>query len=245
MKTIMLLNSKGGCGKTTIATNLCGYFATRGTKVALMDFDPQGSSLRWLKQRDQSGLPQVQGIDAATPQPGVTRSWQLRTEADTELLVIDTPAAFDRNQLLNYVNRAEIILVPVMPSHIDIHAAARFIQDLLLIAKVRRLNKRVGIIANRVRKNTLVYRSLERFLDQLDIPLIARLRDAQNYVQAAESGRGIHELLPSRSAGDRSNWWPLLEWLAQSGVTANHSILNSQNQSPLQRQPARLAAHLQ
>ena len=218
MRTIVLLNSKGGCGKTTIATNLSGYYASRGVKTALLDFDPQGSALRWLRQRAQQGLPAVQWIDAASPAVGVTRTWQLRTEPGTELVILDTPAAFDRNQLLDFVVRSEIILVPVMPSAIDIHAAARFIQDLLLIAKVRRQNKQVGIIANRVRQHTRIYHSLERFLAQLDIPLVARLRDAQNYVQGAESGQALHEMLPSRAAQDVGTWGPLIEWLGLSGV---------------------------
>jgi len=218
MKTIMLLNPKGGCGKTTIASNLCGYYASHGCKTALMDFDPQGSSMAWLKRRSKQDMPQIQGIDAAAPPLGMTRTWQLRTAADTELVVIDTPAAFDRHDLLDFVARADILLVPVMPSHIDIHAAARFIQDLLLIAKIRRQNKQVGLIANRVRAHTRVLHSLERFLAQLDIPLVTHLRDTQNYVQSAENGHCIHDLPPSRCERDQSHWQPLFEWLEQVGI---------------------------
>ncbi len=221
MKSVMLLNPKGGCGKTTLATNLAGYFAGTGIKTALMDFDPQKSSLEWLKQRRQLNLPGIQGIDASTPAQGMTRSWQLRTEPGTQLLIIDTPAAFDRTQLLDYVSRADLILIPVMPSHIDIRAGARFIKDLLLIAKIRSHNKPVGLIANRTRVHTKILDKLERFLIQLDIPLLAKLRDTQNYIRAMERGACIHDSSGATLKRDRLDWDALINWLCESGAIEN------------------------
>ena len=108
---------------------------------------------------------------------------------------------------------ADKILVPVLPSDIDIHACSRCIRDLLLVAKVRREDDRLGIIANRVRRNTLIYQSLTRFLETLDIPIVATLRDSQNYVRAAELGIGLHEMKSYVAREDLAQWQPLIEWL--------------------------------
>ncbi len=230
MRRIMVLNSKGGCGKSTIATCLASYYAARGLKTALVDHDPQGSALRWLKRRSvEEQLPEIQGIDGAHPQMGITRSWLLHGgNGQTQMLVIDTPAGVERGNLFELVRQADDFLVPVMPSPIDIHAATRFIQDLLLVGKVRTQGKRIAIIANRVREHTVMYQQLERFLARLDIPEIARLRDTQHYAQAMEQGLGIHELQSRRKEKDLEQWLPLLEWLEErdSHLWDMHTIDN-------------------
>jgi chromosome partitioning protein len=103
--------------------------------------------------------------------------------------------------------------VPVLPSDIDIHACSKCIADLLLIAKVRRDENRIGVVANRVKRNTLIYQSLMRFLETLRIPVIATLRDSQNYVRAAEMGVGLHEMKPNAVEQDLEDWRPMLAWL--------------------------------
>ena len=212
MQRITVLNPKGGSGKTTIATNLAASFATAGLKPALMDLDPQGSSTRWLQKRPKECAP-IHGIAAYSRASAVTRSWQLRVPAQCETVIVDTPAALDPQALPEYTRGADVILVPVMPSDIDIHAAAKCIADLLLVAKIRRADGRIGIIANRVRSNTLVLQSLMRFLNSLDIPLVATLRDAQNYVRSAETGLGIHEMPQWQVRQDLASWEPLTRWL--------------------------------
>ena len=212
MQRITVLNPKGGSGKTTLATNLAASFATAGLKPALMDLDPQGSSTRWLHKRPKE-CAQIHGIAAYSRASAVTRSWQLRVPAHCDTVIIDTPAALDPQALPEYTRGADVILVPVMPSDIDIHAAAKCIADLLLVAKIRRSEGRIGIIANRVRSNTLVSQSLMRFLDSLDIPLVATLRDAQNYVRSAEIGLGIHEMPQWQVRQDLISWEPLTRWL--------------------------------
>lgn len=222
MLTVMLLNTKGGCGKSTIATNLCAAFANRGKKVALMDDDHQGSSYSWLARRAGKPLNKIQGLNAGGPLPkGVTRSWYLRTEPDTDLLVIDTPAAINPDLLADYVKRCDAILIPVMPSRIDIHAVAHFVGDLLVAGKVRQMKKPVGIIANRIKLNTRVYRELERFLVKLQIPLVAKLRDTQNYIQAADIGCGIHEMVASGIESDIESWEPILQWVENLKLDEN------------------------
>jgi chromosome partitioning protein len=178
-----------------------------------MDLDPQGSSMRWLRKRPDDAAP-IHGIAAFEKPTSVTRSWQMRTPADCRTVIVDTPAAIDPRSLAELTRGMDAVLVPVMPSDIDIHATAKCIADLLLIAKVRRSEKRIGIIANRVRNNTRVSQSLTRFLSSLDIPLITTLRDTQNYVRSAEIGMGVCEMPPGQVQQDLPQWNELLSWLA-------------------------------
>lgn len=214
MQRIVILNPKGGSGKTTVATNLAACYAAAGQSPALMDLDPQGSSTRWLNKRQKAQAP-VHGIAAFERSSSVTRSWQLRVPQECSALIVDTPAALDAQRLPEITRGADAVLVPVMPSDIDIHAAAKCVADLLLVAKIRRSDRRIGIIANRVRSNTLISQALLRFLDSLDIPLIATLRDTQNYVRAAQAGLGIHEMPSWQVRQDLGEWEQLMGWLEQ------------------------------
>lgn len=213
LRKIVVLNPKGGSGKTTLATSLAGGLAAQGLPVALMDFDPQGSSTRWLRQRDPA-RPPIHGIAAFERDPARTRSFQLRVPMEVRYLVVDTPAALPVHELVNFTTGAHAILVPVLPSDIDIHAASRLIAELLLTAKVSRRMGRLGVVANRVRENTLSYRKLGRFLERLAITTVAELRDSQSFVHAAEQGLGITELPPSRVRKDLERWGALMGWLA-------------------------------
>jgi len=218
MQRILVLNAKGGCGKTTIATNLAGYFAHRGMVTSLMDYDPQGSSMVWLSLRDPE-RPDIQGIAAYQRRRGVTRSFQLHTPDKVERIIIDSPSGVHGLHLLDYLQSVNTILLPVLPSPIDIHAAAHFIQDLLLIGKIRSRGIRLGIVANRVRENTLAFQDLERFLTTLGIPLVARLRDSQNHMRAAKQGLAIHELKGGRVDRDRERWDTLIRWLDEESAS--------------------------
>ena len=212
LRRIVVLNPKGGAGKTTLAMNLAGYFAATNRPVALMDFDPQGSSTRWLEKRS-SAQGKVYGIAAYEKKMGMTRSFQLRVPTGIQYLVIDTPAAMTTAQLAEFTPGAHAIILPVLPSAIDIHAASRVIADLLLVAKVSRRMGRLGVVANRVRENTLGFRKLMTFLDRLQIPIVGALRDSQNYVHAAEEGSSIHEMHAARTRKDLLSWLPFTSWL--------------------------------
>jgi chromosome partitioning protein len=212
MQRIVVLNPKGGSGKTTIAINLASYLATRGERPVLMDFDPQGSSLRWVKKRQPVQAP-IQAIAAFEKDNRTTRSFQLRIPDSATHVIVDTPAALDPRQLPEVTRDAHKILVPVLPSDIDIHTCSRCIGDLLLVAKIRREDDRIGVIANRVRRNTLMYQSLIRFLHTLGIPIVAIIRDSQNYVRAAELGIGVHEMKSYVAQDDVEQWTPLVAWL--------------------------------
>ncbi|MGH8459148.1 MAG: AAA family ATPase, partial [Nevskiales bacterium] len=194
MRKIVIINSKGGCGKTTLATNLASYYAGRGQRTALFDYDPQGSSLRWLHMRARSERG-IFGVNAAlTGQGGGTRSWQLRVPSETQRIVIDTPAALNLREFGRLMPDADAVLIPVTPSAIDMFATANFIRDLLLVSQIRVNRARIAIVPNRVKANTLSLTGLERFLGTLNITVLSQLRDTQKYVAASEQGLGIHEV---------------------------------------------------
>jgi len=218
MNRIVVLNPKGGSGKTTLATNLASYFASHQQKPVLMDFDPQGSSLRWVRKR-QPAQPAIHVIAAFENDPRVTRSFQLRIPERTTHVIVDTPAAVEPRLLPELTRDARKIIVPVLPSDIDIHACSRCIRDLLLVAKIRREDNRIGVVANRIRRNTLTYQSLIRFLKTLGIPIVATLRDSQNYLRAAELGVGVHEMKSYIVSQDVEEWRPLIEWLEPVAAT--------------------------
>lgn len=212
LRKIVVLNPKGGSGKSTVATNLAAYYAWKGSRVALMDMDPQGSAMRWLRIRP-ADLPFIHGIAAYEKRMGVTRSFALRAPPGTEQLIVDTPAAIAGMQMPEIVRDASAIIVPVLPSDIDIHAASRCIADLLLVAKVHRSEKRLVIVANRARRYTRAFQSLMRFLQSLRIPVAAVLRDSQAYVRSAETGMGLHEMKGALLQDDLDTFRPLVDWL--------------------------------
>ncbi len=211
MRTILVLNPKGGCGKSTIATNLAGYFAMRGKNVSLADCDPQCSSSDWLKVRPEH---------LATINHVPVKKGKLLVPSDTEILILDTPASIHDQKMGRIVNVAQTMIIPVLPSPIDIRAAERFLKHLIKIRK-KTVNKRIKIatIANRVRERTIAAAKLEGYLEKLElpngkrIPFMTLLRASQNYVYAAERGMTIFEMAPSKTFPDREQWQPLLKWL--------------------------------
>jgi chromosome partitioning protein len=201
----MVLNAKGGCGKSTLATNIAVSFARDGREVCIADYDPQRSSLDWLEQRPQD-LPVIRGVPAYEEGlRGVPRS--------TEILVIDAPARVHGPELNELVRRAETILVPVLPSTIDIKACGHFMTELLEIGKVSRKQARLGVVANRTREHTLIFEELDEYLKKLKVPYLASLREAQNYVRAYARGMGVLELPEYLAWPDWKQWEPILEWL--------------------------------
>ncbi len=210
---ILVVNSKGGCGKTTIATNLASLYASRGVDVALVDHDPQGSATYWLQTRTAARRP-VRGVAAWKPTGGgVTRTFERRAAYQARRVVIDTPAGVQPPTLGNLLREADRILIPILPSAIDIKAGARFVGEILLAHEYRARRVPIAVVANRVRRHTLVYAKLERFLRSLEIPFVCSLRDTQHYIRAAEAGDGIFDLPTYGEAHDRASWEALFEWL--------------------------------
>jgi chromosome partitioning protein len=205
MRSILVTNAKGGCGKSTLATNLAAYYASEGFETALADYDPQQSALSWLEDRpdEYALITGIAGFEGGLR--GLSRN--------TEYLIIDSAAGTHGKDLTELVRRAESIIVPVLPSPIDIKAAHRFIDELLGTHKVTDRKARVAVVANRVRDNTLIFDELDEYLDSLKAPYVATLREAQNYIRAYQRGLGIHELPPYLAWPDWEQWDPILEWL--------------------------------
>jgi chromosome partitioning protein len=205
MRHVMVLNAKGGCGKSTLATNIAVFFAREGLEVCIADYDPQRSSLDWLAQRP-ADLPAIKGVEAYDEGlRAVPRS--------TEILVIDAPARVHGTELNELVRRAETIIVPVLPSSIDMKACSHFMAELLEIGKVSRKQARLAVVANRVREYTLIYEELDQYLGKLKVPYLGSLREAQNYVRAYARGMGVLELPDYLAWPDRQQWEPINAWL--------------------------------
>ena len=222
MQRIVVLNPKGGSGKTTVATNIASHFAVRGEHPVLMDYDTQGSSSHWARMRHKAQA-QVQLVSVFERNALATRTFQLQLPKDASRVIIDTPAAVDAHDMPALTQIADKILVPVLPSDIDTYACSRCVQNLLLVAKVRRRENRLGIIANRVRRNTLSSQSLLRFLDTLGVPIVATLRDSQNYVRAAAQGLGLEEMNRSQVLDDLPQWQSLFDWLEEPSTRVDDS----------------------
>ena len=206
MRHVMVLNSKGGCGKSTLSTNIAVFFAREGRQVCLADYDPQRSSLDWLTQRP-ADLPAIAGVAAF--EDGLRN-----VPRTTDILVIDAPARVHGMELNELVRRAETILIPVLPSSVDMKACAHFMAELLEIGKVSRKQARLALIANRVRENTLIYEELDQYLSKLKVPYLGGLREAQNYVRAYARGMGVLELPEYLASPDWKQWEPIGEWLS-------------------------------
>ena len=211
MNTTLVINSKGGSGKTTVTTTLASYFAAQGVPTAVLDYDLQGSSLNWLRVRDPLA-PKIHGANAAPQKVGL-RSFGRHVPEGTRQLIIDAPAGASGLLLQDMLSRANCIVIPVQPSAIDIHATANFVRDLLLRGNIRSRNIRLAVVANRVRKATPVYQPLERFLTSLGLTIVTRLSDSEVFIKAAETGVGIFEMDASHCIVEREQFQRLIEWV--------------------------------
>jgi len=200
----MVLNPKGGCGKSTIATNIASFYASKGKSVMIADFDPQGSSIDWLAARPENE-PKIKGIEA----------WKdgFKAPRNKDVLIMDVPAGVHGKDLTALIRRAQSVVIPVLPSPIDMRAAAKFVHEIHHVGKVEKNQVKLAVVANRVKENTLVFHMLEKFLKKLDIPFIGKLRDTQNYIRAAERGLGVFELAPSSVYQDMEQWTSVTRWL--------------------------------
>jgi chromosome partitioning protein len=211
MNTTLVINAKGGVGKTTIATNLASYFAANNVPTAIMDYDPQGSSLHWLRLRAPEAA-HIHGANAARTGNGL-RSLEKYVPRTTQQLILDAPAGPSRLLVQELLGRAKSILIPVAPSAMDIHATANFIKELLLVGCVRHRNIRLAVVANRMRASTSVYEPLERFVSSLRISFLTRILDSQIYVSAAETGKGIFDMDAEGTADQRQQFMPIVRWV--------------------------------
>ena len=211
MRTILVLNAKGGSGKTTVATNLAGYYASIDAKVVLADFDPQGSSIDWLRQRPATAA-KISGVDAA--------AGPLRVPRTTDVVIMDAPSRTHGEVLVTLLRKAQTAIVPVVPSPVDIRAAQRFFGELREVRPLVSNDVKICTVASRVRDGARTSDDLEDFLMDQKLPsgrrfpFLTWLRQSTHYLKAAEKGLSIFELPPAASTVDREYWMPLLKWLA-------------------------------
>lgn len=205
MKSFLIANPKGGVGKSTLATNLAGLFAHRNYKVMLGDIDRQQSSREWLRMRPPT-LPAIGTWEIAPNKPA-------RAPAGTTHVVLDSPAGLHGKRMTQVLRLVQHVIVPLQPSIFDILATRKFLDVLLEEKEVRKRPGFVAVVGIRVDGRTRAARELERFLEGLGLPVLAHLRDTQNYVQAAAHGMTIFDLPTYRASQDWDQWRPLTQWI--------------------------------
>ena len=202
MRSILVLNSKGGSGKTTIATNLASFYASIGKSVALVDLDSQQSSINWLKARS-SAKPPIIGIKGHVE----------RVKRGIDYKIVDAPAGLQGAALTKVLNMAESVIIPVLPSPIDMRAAGEFIKNMKKHSRIINKKSKIALIANRGRDYTNIYWELDDFLESQKIPFLTMVRDSQNFIRCAEKGLGIYEMGPAMTELDRTYFDPIIDWL--------------------------------
>jgi chromosome partitioning protein len=200
MLTVLVANTKGGCGKTTVATHLAAAFAGRGLSAALADVDRQRSGLAWAKRRP-AGRPPVAGLDWVK---------DLGKPPKADRLVIDAPAALKMKQVEDLVKLADLVILPVLPSVFDEAATERFLARLDEVKRVRKSRTAVAVIGNRVRPHTKAARQLDAYLEGVGQRAVTQLRDSALYPDMAARGLSLFDLPGKRGAAAREDWAPLL-----------------------------------
>lgn len=211
LRKIVILNPKGGCGKTTLATNIASYFSLRGPAPTLIDADPIGYTTRWLERRPPA-CNRINGLSIDELAMLGRRNWSFRMPAEAGPVIVDTPAALRRRDISELSYDADCILIPVLPSEFDIHATSNFIAELLVETE---FDRPVAVVANRTRKNTKSLDRLLQILKSFETPTIAVLRNSQNYVHAAELGVGIYEMPHHKVKQDIEQMDLVVSWLEQ------------------------------
>lgn len=204
MPVVAIVNPKGGVGKTTLATNLAGFYASQGRRTMLGDFDRQRSASQWLELRPAAvaAIETWEGDEMKRPPKGVTH------------VVLDTPAQIRDKRLADLVRVADRILVPLQPSMFDVLATQQFLETFATEFRDRQTYREtVAIVGMRVDTRTRAADQLARFVTGLGLPVAGWLRDTQNYVQLAAHGLTLFDVSASRVERDRETWEPLLRWV--------------------------------
>ncbi|ATS67089.1 ParA family protein [Xanthomonas citri] len=210
MKTVLVAASKGGVGKTTIATNLAAHAALQGQRTVLADADPQGSSTRWAERRaslESAVLP----IDATK-----RRSWQSAVPDGTDTLIVDAPAGAMAENLSGFLDHVDAIVVPVLSSALDIEAVVGFLNTLAKVPRVHQRKLPVGLVLNRARPWTQTSQQAADMIGSWPYPLVTQLRDTQAYVVMAGLGRSLFDYRSAQVRDHQQDWEPLFKWLRKS-----------------------------
>ncbi len=205
MKHILIANSKGGAGKTTLATNLASYLAAAGQRVLLQDLDRQQSSAHWLSRRP-ADMPVIHTYNAHTKEKFKDSAW----------VITDTAAGLRDEKLSDAVKQADCVIVPIQPSAFDIGASSNFLDRLVEEKAIRKNKTFVALVGMRVNSRTHAAASLADFMQQTGFPVLTYLRNAQVYATAAELGIGLFDMRASLVAQDMEQWAPLLTWIDEA-----------------------------
>ena len=209
MRSILVVNPKGGCGKTTIATNLATYYAVWNTPVALVDLDPQQSSMEWLRVRpEHENL--IQGFNGL--------EGKIYPDANTERVIYDAPARTNSAKVAKLIKLVDVVIIPILPSAIDMRVAATFVADIVKRVRENNSHALIGVVANRAHQNYQSYHVLSDFLKLLEIPFVGTLRNSQNYIKAASTGTGIFEMPSTEVEKDMEEWTPIIYWVENKRV---------------------------
>lgn len=210
MKTWLVACSKGGVGKTTLATHLAARAALAGRASALVDADPQRSARRWCERRvDAAVAVAVAAVD------GTRRGWRKHLPDGLRRVVVDAPAGADREALEGFLEAADALLVPVQPSALDIEAASRFLQDVLRHPRLRKGKLPAALVLNRCKPNTQATRQALELLAGWSLPVVAQLRDSQAYVVLTGLGKSVFDYHSAQVREHQQDWTPLLHWLGE------------------------------
>lgn len=204
MRSILVVNPKGGCGKTTIASNLATYYSVWDVSTALVDLDPQQSSMAWLGVRPSTEN-KIQGFNGL--------KGKIFPEEGTQKVIYDAPARTDSAKVAKLVKLVDVVIIPVLPSALDMRVTAAFIADITTRLRANNSHAIIGVVANRAHASYHSYKALHTFLKALDIPFVGTLRSSQNYIKAADSGVGIFEMPEKDVAQDMQQWAPIIKWV--------------------------------
>jgi len=210
MLKILVASSKGGCGKSTIATNLAAHFAQKGKNTVLVDTDHQASSQRWCEKR--AGMPA-----AVLPVSGLKPGWQSKIPQDADYVIVDAPAGIRPAELGADLEDVDALLIPVLPSRIDLEATEGFLREVGKLSRVKRGKVAVGLVANRLKPWTTATQQALDEIKRLPFPVVAQLRDTQGYVMITGLGKSIFDYNSELIRGHQEDWEKLLRWLKKIG----------------------------
>lgn len=206
MLKVLVASSKGGAGKSTLATNLAAHFASHDKNTVLVDADRQGSALRWSEKR-------ALHANAVLGVPGTRRDWQKLVPADAQRVIIDSPAGIRASEVADYLDYVSAILVPILPSAIDLEASEPFLAELAELPRIKRGKVAVGVVANRLKPWTNASQLAVDEMKALPFPLVAELRDTQGYVLANALGKSIFDYHSELVRSHQEDWAKMLRWL--------------------------------
>lgn len=220
---IVIVNAKGGSGKTLLATQLASYYAQAGKHVAIFDHDNQRSAIDWVRTRHKR-CPPIQCVAAYTGE---------QPQQAAAVSIHDMPAGYDVRYLARDVPQVDRMLIPIVPGPTDLRAAWRFCM-LLSYTGILDNRERVGFVVNRYKTNAAYNTRVEEFLARLEVPVLGHIRDTQNYIRAGERGLGIFDLPRYLTRADRAAWAPILLWLDTAMPSFARRLIDELADTPLQ-----------